>query len=162
MSATARFIDQWMRQRGAPEIAAVGTTTVVVGFFIAMGYTTEKDLVNLRLFPLVLIVCSLAGCAAAGVLTWRRLWRQGQDARERFIYDIGVRRYGVALWVLCTITLPVFFQSLLPEAPFKWVFLAFVAFTAFVVAWPLMLWGGFTWGYIFSRLMNRNSTSDLL
>src|SRR5215831_7126153 len=50
---------------------------------------------------LVVIWCGLSGFL--GVRSWHRLWRNGRTPAERFVYGVGVRRFGAGALLLAPI-----------------------------------------------------------
>jgi hypothetical protein len=99
----------------------------------------------------VVLWCGLSGFC--GVRSWRRLWRRGRTASERFMYDLGVRGFGViAILVAPVVAGSVIWRILhAVHDPAAWIAALVCAILSLIVTWPLALWLGFLWGSMMSR-----------
>jgi hypothetical protein len=99
---------------------------------------------------LVVLWCGLSGFC--GVRSWRRLWRSGRTPAERFVYDFGVRGFGVIAIVLApVVTGGVIWRTLTAtHDSAAWMAALVCAILSLVVTWPLALWLGFIWGSMMS------------
>jgi hypothetical protein len=106
-----RLIDRFML---APHAEAGGAAIgALISFATLVAYSNLPSNLHLLmrelggralLFGLFAVIFAVSGWWTAR--TWRRLWRRGRSARERLIYDYGVRSMGVvaAAYVIVSIT----------------------------------------------------------
>jgi hypothetical protein len=100
---------------------------------------------------LVVLWCGLSGFY--GVRSSRRLWRTGRTPAERFVYDLGVRGFGVIpILVAPFVAGSVIWRTLkAANDPAAWMAALVCAILSVIVTWPISLWLGFVWGSMMSR-----------
>ncbi|SRR6266480_1947599 len=102
-----------------------------------------------RAFALALLLAGVAVYGTFGVWTWRRLWRPATDAYSDTVYGLGVKRFGLGVWVAWS---AVFTITSSTGDVYPILRLAVNAFIAF----PLMLWGGYLWGRAMAGLFGHS------
>jgi hypothetical protein len=106
-----RLIDRFMRaphaELGGAAIGALVSSATLVAYS-DLPSNLHLLMRELRgravLFEVFAVIFAIGGWWS--VRTWRRLWRRGRSARERLIYDYGVRSMGVlvAAYIIVGIT----------------------------------------------------------
>ena len=101
---------------------------------------------NSRWIAGTLVLMLLGGLLALGVWSWRRLWRPGRTPWERIVYNHGVKRFGLAIWVGLALLPPAIeWGPLRVVNVFTTAYVLEAAVSALVTL-PVALWGGYLWG----------------
>ena len=91
--------------------------------------------------------------------TLRRLWRRGTSAWGRIVYESGVRRFGVTMWLVWTFANP-FWTAWDEGRPLlSGTVLAQMIVNA-LVGVSLWLWAGYWWGRVLARVFGVLRPSD--
>ena len=107
---------------------------------------------------LVVLGLTMIFGVAGTIVTCALLWRRGSTPWGHWVYDVGVRRFGITAAILSTIL----FTYLVLRVNEPWSQVATFVGVWVAVGLPLCLWAGYWWGRIVAAQLGIKRTGRLV
>ncbi len=95
--------------------------------------------------PVVVLIVLLGLFIWWGIHSYGRLWREATTPYETVVYKLGVKQWGLFMWIATSVGGPAIrLMEHVPSSNLLGFFRSMVL--GAIIGFPIFLWGGYWWG----------------